>query len=67
MLVNNEIKLFWLVVWNQDSGDVKRAWTYGVSEELASELFELTHEDQKVIHIGEGKLHPKSYRSLETV
>lgn len=56
-------KVFWLVVYNKQTGEFSKAWGEGIKEELAEETFELTHNDLKVIHSGEGN-HPKTYQGL---
>lgn len=57
------LKKFWLVVYNQETGDFSKSWCKGLNEDAVSKFFELAHQGFKVIHIGEG-IHPKTYQSL---
>jgi len=59
------IKTYSLVIWNSETGDTMNATLMGVNAEITEETFEMIYgEHLKVIHIFEGELPPKSYRSL---
>ena len=59
-----------MVVWNKKSGDFNNA-TINPKEsenlEEVSKKFENEYPDYRVIHIGEGELPPKTYRSLDYI
>ena len=62
-------KVYWTVVWNETTGEFKVALLKDNSnnlEELTAK-FEMNNPEYRVIHIGEGNLPPKTYRSLEYV
>lgn len=66
MELNNE---YWLVVWNKVTGDFRIALLRGNTnnpEEIIAE-FSIKNPKYKVIHIGDGNLPPKTYRSLEYI
>jgi hypothetical protein len=60
---------YWMVVWHKTNGDFKIAYlkdNLNQIEELSAE-FEIKNPDYLVIHIGEGNLPPKTYRSLDCI
>lgn len=67
MEVEGNMKNFWMVVWNSETGDFRRASFLGVSVEMAEKSFENAHPVYKVIHSGAGDLPPKTYHSLAHV
>lgn len=61
---------FWLVVYSTETGDFKNASMTSTQDsdvDKTSEAFENKHPEYRVIHIGEGELPPKTYRSLQYV
>jgi hypothetical protein len=60
---------YWLVVYCQETGEFKIAFWKNKSnnfEELSAQ-FEMKNPDYRAIHVGEGNLPPKTYRSLEII
>lgn len=60
----------WMVVWNKMSGDFKNATIDSNLTEDKDELvngFQKNNPEYLVIHIGEGALPPKTYRSLDYI
>jgi hypothetical protein len=58
---------YWMLVWNAETGDFKNAkFSSTFQESEATDAFENTYPNLKVIHIGQGEEPPKTYRSLLT-
>lgn len=63
-----EKRNFWMVVWHVESGDFKNVkFSSSYQDDEVINEFESTHPDFKVIHMGQGELPPKAFRSLEYV
>lgn len=76
LIMLNEINVeinnskYWLVVYSKATGDFLNATTFSNTNEdteKVSELFEQNNPGLLVIHIGEGEVPPKTYRSLQYV
>jgi hypothetical protein len=65
-----ESKKYWLVVYSNETGDFKNASMLAQPDdnsETVSKKFEQKYPGYRVIHIGEGELPPKTYRSLQYI
>jgi hypothetical protein len=63
-----KIQNYWMVIWNAATGDFNNAKFSSTRQDSeASDEFENTYPNLKVIHIGQGEEPPKAYRSLSYV
>ncbi|MCA1064365.1 hypothetical protein QTG56_22360 (plasmid) [Rossellomorea sp. AcN35-11] len=62
-------KPYWMVVWNKITGDFRNAKTKTVTANQTeiAKGFEEEYPGYLVVHIGEGELPPKTYRSLDYI
>lgn len=54
-----------MVVWNTETGEFRNAkYQSDLDQEKAADHFQDKHPQLKVVHIGEGDLPPRTFRSL---